>query len=297
MNQIFTSIRRTPYQSLASFSVLFFTLFLAIFVIFTLSFLYGLLGYVETRPQVTVYFRTQTAENDIFKMRDELINSSKVSSIKYISKDDAFNIYKDLNKDNPLLLEMVSADILPASLEIYAKKPSYLPEIANMVKNKTGVDEVDFQKVIIERLVNLTNTIRIGSLIFFIFLIFNALITLLSIGHFKIALKKDEIELLKLLGASDFYIQKPFLNEGIFFGVVSSLTAFTIFAGIIFYMQPFLVSYMKGVGALAVDLNFIKLTVWPINPLFLSLVFGTITVSGILISMISSLMATKKYLK
>ncbi len=297
MNQVLTSIRRTPYQSLASFSVLFFTLFLTIFVIFTLSFLYGLLGYVETRPQVTVYFKNEITENDIFKMRDELMNSNKVSSIKYISKNDAFKIYQELNKDNPLLMEMVTSDILPASLEIYAKKPSYLPEIANMVKNKPGVDEVDFQKVIIERLISLTNTIRIGSLIFFIFLVFNALITLLSIGHFKIALKKDEIELTKLVGASNFYIQKPFIKEGLFFGIVSALFAFAIFSGIIFYMQPFLVSYMKGINNLTVDLNFIRLTVWPINTVFLSIILGLITLFGVLISVISSLMATKKYLK
>ena len=191
MKDIFVSIIRTPYQSIASFSVLLFTLFLSIFVLFTLTFLYGLLGYVETRPQVTVYFKNQTSENDIFKIREELINSNKVLSIKYISKNDAFKIYKDLNKDNPILLEMVSADILPASLEIYAKKPVYLPEIAEMLKNRSGVDEVDFQKVIIERLINLTNTLKKGALIFFVFLIFNALVTLLAIGHFKIALKKD----------------------------------------------------------------------------------------------------------
>lgn len=297
MNSIFTSIKRTPFQSLASFSVLFFTLFLATSVVFTLSFLYGLLGYVETRPQVTVYFKNEASESDIFKMRDELVNSNKVASVNYVSKNDAFKIYRELNKDNPLLLEMVTADILPASLEIYAKKPVFLPEIAKAIENKVGVDEVDFQKIIVERLVNLTNTIRIGSLIFFIFLIFNALITLLSLGHFKIALKKDEIELNKLLGASDFYIQKPFVKEGLFFGITSSLTAFGIFASILFYLQPFFSSYLKGVANLILDLDFVKLPVWPLNPLFLITVLLLIMVSGIIISVLSSLLATKKYLK
>src|SRR3990170_953691 len=124
MNEIFTSIRRTPYQSLAAFLILFFTLFLSTVMFLSLSFLYGLLGYVETKPQVTVYFQTSTHEGEIFKIRDKLMNSGKVMSLKYISKEEAFKIYKQLNKDNPLLLEMVSADILPASLEIYAKKPA-----------------------------------------------------------------------------------------------------------------------------------------------------------------------------
>src|SRR3990167_3661333 len=121
MKEIFTSIRRTPYQSLAAFLILFFTLFMSTAIIISLSFFYGLLHYVETRPQVTVYFQTGTHENEIFKLRNNLMNSNQIQSIKYVSKDEAYKIYKELNKDNPLLLEMVSSDILPASLEIFAK--------------------------------------------------------------------------------------------------------------------------------------------------------------------------------
>ena len=132
----------------------------------SLSFLYGLLGYVETKPQVTVYFQTNTHEGEIFKIRDKLMNSGKVMSIKYVSKEDAFKIYKQLNKDNPLLLEMVSADILPPSLEIYAKKPIYLPEIAEYLKKQGDIDEVQYEKDIVDKLLVLTNTIRKIALIF-----------------------------------------------------------------------------------------------------------------------------------
>jgi len=136
MNQILTSIRRTPYQSLSAFLILFFTLFLSLMLFVSLTFLNSILSYLETKPQVTVYFQNKAPENQIFKVRDELMSSGKVLNIKYISKNEAFNIYKQLNKDNPLLLEMVSADILPPSLEIYAKKPIYLPEIAEYLKKR-----------------------------------------------------------------------------------------------------------------------------------------------------------------
>lgn len=297
MKEIIKSIKRTPYQSLAGFSVLFFTLFLAILVIFFMSFLYGLLNYVESRPQVTIYFKNETSENDIFKFREELVNSQKVLSVNYISKNEAFKIYKQLNKDNPLLLEMVSADILPASLEIYAKKPEYLPELAKMLEDKPGVDEVNFQKVIVERLISLTNTVKKISLVFFIFLIFNALVTLLTIGHFKIALKKDEIELLKLLGATNSYVEKPFIKEGIFFGLISSIFSFGIFAVSFLYFQPFINSYMKGVENLLITLGSVKLTIWPLNLFFLLTVFVFSALFGITISVVSVVLATKKYLK
>src|SRR5437762_10323603 len=108
MKEIWKSIRRTPYQTGAAFLVLFFTLLLSTTLFLALSFLYGLLGYVETRPQVTAYFQNKVSENDIFKIRSALVETGKVQSVKYVSKEDAFKIYKELNKDNPTLLEMVS---------------------------------------------------------------------------------------------------------------------------------------------------------------------------------------------
>ena len=70
MRNILISLRRTPYQTLSAFLVLFLSLFLSIALFISLSFLYGILGYIETRPQVTVYFQTKTSETDIFKVRD-----------------------------------------------------------------------------------------------------------------------------------------------------------------------------------------------------------------------------------
>jgi len=297
MKEIFTSIRRTPYQSLTSFLVLFFSLFLSITIFVSLSFLYGILGYVETRPQVTVYFQTKISEIDIFKVRDELYASGKVLSIKYISKDDAFKIYKDLNKDNPLLLEMVSADILPPSLEIYAKKPVYLPEIAEYLKKQGGVDEVQFQKDILDRLLTLTSIVRKGIIIFFAYLILMTIVVLTTTTLFKIAMKKDEIELLQLLGASNFYIQKPYLLEGIVLGFFASFISFLLLLGMIFYINPFLSSYLRGMPVLSLNLEVYQLTVWPINLTFLAITFALSTVFGMGIAAIASLLATQKYLK
>jgi cell division transport system permease protein len=297
MSEVIKSIKRTPYQSLASFLVLFFNLFLALIIVFSMSFLYGLLNYVESRPQVTVYFQTKYDSSDIFKLRDTLMASGKVQSVKYVSKEDAFNIYKTMNKDNPLLLEMVSSDILPASLEIYATKPAYLPEIAEFLKKQPGVDEVNFQKVIIDRLLTLTSIIKKGFLVFFSFLIFITIIILMTITTFKVALKKDEIELLRLLGATGGYIEKPFINEAAFFGFFSSIFSFAIFSGILFYLSTFMSSYLKGINNLVLDFGFYKLIVWPINLEFMAVIFSLTAIFGISLSIIASLFATKKYIK
>ncbi|MCX7881123.1 MAG: permease-like cell division protein FtsX [Patescibacteria group bacterium] len=297
MKEFFLSLKRTPYQSLAIFLVLFFTLFLSTTLFISLSFFHGILGYVETRPQVTVYFQTNIEESQIFKIKDELINSNKVLNIKYISQKEAFKIYKELNKDNPLLLEMVSAEILPPSLEIYAKKPIFLPEIAEFLKKQPGVDEVVFQKDIVNRLISLTKILRYASFIFFIFLILMTIIILVAVLSFKIALKKDEIHLLRLLGATKTYIRKPFLQEAFIFGLVSAIASFVILLIIIFYFYPFLQSYLRGIPVLTINLNFYQLTVWPINYLFLAISFLISAFFGIIISVFSTFIALNKYLE
>lgn len=296
MRELLTSIRRTPYQSITAFLILCFTLFLSTAIFVSLSFLYGILGYIESRPQVTAYFQTKTPENEIFKIRDELNNSGKVMSIKYISKDEAYKIYKSLNKD-PLLLEMVTADILPPSLEIYAKKPTFLPEIAEFLNKQNGIDEVQFQKDIVERLLTLTTILRKISIIFFSYLLVMAVVVLTTTTLFKIALKKDEIELLRLLGASNYYIVKPFLFEGLFLGFFASLTSFLVLLGIIYYLLPFLGGYLSGIPALILSFDVYELQVWPINPVFLTLTFGLSTLFGMIIAAIANLFATQKYLK
>lgn len=297
MKELLSSIRRTPYQSLAMFLVLFFTLFLSTTIFVSLAFFYSFLGYVETRPQVTVYFQNQTSTGQVLKLKDELENSGKVLSIKHISKEEAFKIYRALNKDNPLLLEMVSADILPASLEIFAKKPVFLPEIADYLKKQAGVDEVVFQKDIVNQLITITNILKIIAFVFFGFLIFMTVVVLIAIISFKIALKKDEIHLLQLLGATNSYIRGPFLKEAAFFGFASSIFSFIALTVPLLYFNPFLNSYLRGIPPLLLNLNFYQLMVWPLNIYFLVLTLILSISFGIIISTLASFLAIKKHLK
>lgn len=298
MNEIITSIRRTPYQSLTSFLILFFTLFLSLFFFNMTSFFNGILSYVETRPQVTVYFQDTVEESDIFKIRDEVSSSGKTTSIKYVSKDAALQIYKDLNKNNPLLLEMVTAEILPASLEVYASKPEYLSEIAEFLKKQQGIDEVVFQKNIVDKLVGLTTILRRTSVFVLFFLLIISVIVLMTTTAFKIALKKDEIELMTLLGASKSYVRKPFLIEGVLFGVGSGTLAFLFFYLIFLYFNTFLKSYLTGIPNLPFyNLGNLNIFVWPPSINFILLSYIAIILFGAGIGLVGNYLSTSKYIK
>jgi len=226
-----------------------------------------------------------------------LIDSGKTLSVKYVSQTDAFKTYKELNKDNPLLLEMVTADILPASLEINAKKPVYLPQIAEFLQKKAGVNEVVFQKIIIDRLVQLTALIKTISLTFFIFLTITTMIILFTITHFKVALRKDEIELLRLLGASNNFIRWPFFQESLIFAFFSATSAFLFFIGLFFYFSPFINGYLRGIDRLTINFDWAQLTVWPINTTWLACIYFGILLFGCFTYLTASFFATKKFIK
>jgi cell division transport system permease protein len=292
-----SSFKRTPYQTLAALLVLYFTLFLLGVIFLAMSFLYGLLSYVETSPQVTVYFQSEATEPEVFAIRDELKKSNKVSSIRYISKQEAFDIYKNETKDNPLLLEMTSATILPPSLEIFATKPEYLPEIAKFLETKEGVDEVQFQEIIVDQLLSLTQAVRNATLALSIFLFTMATVVIVATSSFKIALRKDEIEILQLIGASKYFIVKPFLSEGFWLGIMASILSFVTLLSVLFFVTPALKSYLSGIQNINLNVaGTMMLQVWPFNPLFIGLSLLLTTLFGVFIGMFANLMAARKYL-
>lgn len=296
MKKILVALRRTPYQSLAVFSSLFLSLFLSLLLLFCINFLYGLLGYVESRPQVTIYFQNETTETSIMSVKNDLEKTGMVESVKYISKNDAFSLYKELNKDNPLLLEMVSADVLPASLEIFAKKPEYLPQIADRLNRVTGKDEVNFQKNVVDKLLSLTSVVRIMALGFFAFLMATTSIILMTITHFKVALRKEEIELLRLMGASAGYVRRPFMQQALFLGFASATVVYLLFAGILFLLYPSMQSYLRGIEQLSVDISSFQMVVWPITPLYAGALYVLLTIFGMGIAAFATYFATRKYL-
>lgn len=296
MSNIVNSLRRTPYQTFAALSVLFFTLLLSGLLFISLTFLQGLLNYVETRPRVIVYFQVKADEEQIFAVRDKIKNTNKTSEIKYVSKEAAYEIYKEFTQNDPLLLEMTSAEILPASLEIDATKPEYLPELAEMVKNQPGVDEVQYQKDIIDNLLSLTSKVRKTTGVFFSYLMFMSIIVLTTTLSFKIALKREEIGILRLLGASNMYIRKPFIGESIFLGVLATALANIVLIGTLISMNTFLHEYFAGIPNLMTSLAGIPLQVWPFNLTFAIATLAVTAIFSLFITLISSFTATNRYL-
>lgn len=280
-----THLRRSPYQSLSAILIMFLTFFIATSFVLTAAGFQVVLRYFETRPQVTAFFKDDTNQQQVDLIKAKLIQSGKVEETKYISKEEALEIYKQQNENDPLLLEMVTANILPASLEVSTKDIAGLSEAAGILKEESVVEEVIFQEDIVQALYQWTGTIRkIGIGLIGALGLTSFLIILVIIGM-KITIKKAEIEILQLIGASTNYIRTPFLLEGIFYGAVGAVLAWGLAYLLLLYATPFIIKFLSGIPVL------------PVPVYFMLIILGVEILAGIIIGSFGSLIAVKRYLK
>jgi cell division transport system permease protein len=131
---------------------------------------------------------------------------------------------------------------LPASLEVSTKDISFLPDVAQILKNEPTVEEVIFQEDVVKALHSWTSTLRkIGVGLIGVLGLVSLLIILVIVGM-KITMRREEIEILQLLGATSWYIRAPFVLEGIFYGIVGAFLAWGVSYLLLLYVTPFLVS-------------------------------------------------------
>ncbi len=278
-------IRRSPYQALAAVGIMTLTLFVSSIFFLTAVTSGTVLNYFESKPQITAFFTDEKQEQEIKNLEDKLKTTGQVAAVKYVSKEEALAIYREQNKDDPLLLEMVTANILPASLEVSAKDATYLGDLAKILQAEPGVQEVIYQKDVVDTLIAWTSAVRKIGIVLISFLTLVSLLIILTIIGMKIALRREEIEILRLVGASNWYIRFPFLAEGAFYGGLGGLISWLVSFILLLYVTPYLASFLAGIP--------IFLT----SPLFLLALFGGLLMAGMGLGVIGSLLAVWHYLK
>ncbi len=279
------NIRRTPYQALAASMVMFLTfLTLLLFLLLALG-SQKILQHYESKPQAIAFFKDNTTQSDVNTIEDALLKTGKVTALKYISKEEALQIYREKNSNNPTLLELVTANILPASLEISTLSPNDLAIIAEILKKEPVIEEVVVPEDVIKTLTKATSIIRWIGGASVAFLIAFSFLVILMITGFKIRLKRTEIEIMRLLGASTWFIRMPFLIEGVTYGVVGSIVAWTITYAAVWYFTPWLKNNLQEVELL------------PISPVIMLYLLLVALLVAVIIGLLGSFGAVRRYLK
>lgn len=282
-NTVLKHIRRSPYQSLAAIFMTTVTFFIvSVFILVVLG-AQSMLSFFESRPQVTAFFKDDATSVQIDSLKSEISSTVTVEDMRYISKDDALEIYRKQNEGNPLLLEMVTADILPASLEVSAKNVKDLETIAGVMQKNSFIEEVVFQKDVIDTLRKWVGGVRITGIVLSSLLIFASLTTIVMILGLKFTARKTEINTLSLLGATPWYIRGPFITEGIIYALSGAVVGWGIAYLALLYLTPNLIAFLQ-------DISILPVPVWA-----MLLVLGGEIVLASLIGAFASLIATRRY--
>ncbi|KKS02682.1 MAG: Cell division protein FtsX [candidate division WWE3 bacterium GW2011_GWF2_41_45] len=247
------------------------------------------LRYLEDQAQVTVFFKDDFTEAKIGELKDNLSKDKRVSALVYVSKEDALRIFREINKDEPVLLESVSASILPASLEVRAGNISNLKPLAEELKIIDGVEEVRYFEDVVSRFKFWSTVVYIvGTLLVLTFLVISYSVIIAALRT-TINSRGVEFEIMKIVGASDDYVKVPLVHHGVFFGLFSSSIASVIM--ILLGVGITLTNvFPKGLGVAFLPGVFIAPWVFSI---ILTLI---LLLSGFLLGYLGSSAAIKKYL-
>jgi cell division transport system permease protein len=230
----------------------------------------------------------------IVDIQKELSNLNEVKSVSYVSKGEALERFKEQNKNNPKILESIEGneDSLPASLEVKITNPDQLEGISGVLEKdiyRDAVEKISYKenKAVIDKLLRATNfSQRLGIGITIAFSIVS-LVIIFNTVRIAIFSRMEEIEIMKLVGATPGFIKGPFLIEGALYGVIATVISFLVLTSILYISAPTIVKYFGETGS--------DFTTF-MNQNVLTIIILQLSV-GLTIGIFSSWLAIRKHLK
>lgn len=249
---------------------------------------------VQDKIDISVYFKTNVPEDAILKIERALEELPEVKAVEYISRDRALELFRERHSDpdSPVLraLEELDANPLQASLNIKANDPDQFGDIAAYFETPDiaeSVERVSYSQVrlAIERLSKIVRVVEGFALALTIFLAFTAALVTFNTISLALYSNREEIAIMRLVGASNFFINGPYIFVGFLYGFIATFIT-------IILTLPFLGTLSRYFGVLIPEFN------------LRSYFFGNILLLGgyellfgVALSVISSVIAIRRYLK
>ncbi len=288
---------RNAFVSLATMLVMMITLFVIGSLLFMNAALTATLDQIKEKVDINAYFLTTATPEQVLEVKVAVEALPEVLSVEYISREEALNTFKERHKDDQLTLqalEELEENPLGASIAIRAKDPSQYEVVAKFLEGHKAVQEGESRivekvnyhqnKVVIDRLTNLTSAIERAGLIFSIFLTIASIMIVFNTIRLAIYTNRDEIEVMQLLGADNWFVRGPYVIEGVLYGLVAGLITLFVFYPIAIYLGPVTESFFGSFNSLTFYIN------------SFGMLFKYIVGSGILLGAISSFLAVRRYL-
>ena len=293
----FINFWRNGWVSLATILIMVITLSAIGSLVFGKAVLLTVLEQLEDKVDITVYFKTDAAESDIVFLEDSLSKLDEIKALDYVSREDALLAFEERHADNSLIiqsLEELEDNPLGASLNIKAKNPSQYESIARFLEaglsaqaGASIIDKINYRqnKMVIDRLTSILNTAKNLGTGLSLVLVFIALLVTFNTIRLAIYTSKEEIKIMRLVGASNRYIRSPFMIEGVLYGVVSTIVTMAMFYPLTYWLGPMSERFFGGINIFYYYLaNFFQL-------------FIVLLAIGVFLGTVSSWIAARRYLR
>lgn len=249
---------------------------------------------IQERVDISAYFKTGVSESRILTLKDDLSKDARIKEINYVSSEQALINFKERHKNDPTILESVdelNENPLPATLQIKAYNLEDYPSISdtlNTEKYQEFLEKVNFEdnRVLISRLNSLLKFIVTVGII--LIGIFSAIAILVIFNTITLAIynRREEVEIMRLVGATNWYIRGPFIVEALMYSLIATVVTSAMLLPIYSDLLPKVSNYVSpGVEILNGNVS-----------TFLMVVLLQLVIA-FLLSTISSLLAIRKYLR
>jgi len=290
----FVNFWRNLWLSLAATMVMTITLviFSTLFLLFVLT-TYSL-NTIKNTVDVSVYFKIGLLEEQINKIKNEVASDPKVKEVTYVSAIQAYDNFKLAHQKNPLITESLNEltdNPLPATLHIKTNNLEDYPEITAKLqsdKYKNFIDTVNFEdnRDIIDRLDKILRFIIAFGLTLVVVFAVIAILVIFNTITLTIYNRKEEVEIMRLVGATNWYIRGPFLTESILYSIVSTILTGLLFIPVFSKVLPKITEYINP------QVNIYNHNIFNFNYLVLIMF-----VLALVLSITSTFLAIRKYLK
>lgn len=253
----------------------------------------GALESVQEKVDISVYFKSNVSEDSILSIKRSLEGLNEVRLVEYVSQEEALEEFKSRHADDQTIvqtLDELDENPLLASINVKAKELGEYETIASYLEAPNLselIEKVSYaqNKVVIDRLDKLVNTTERGVVGLTIFLALLAALVTFNTIRLAIFSNREQIEIMRLVGASNSFIRGPYVAEGIFYGLVAAVVSFVILIPIIGFVSPHVADFI-----LEVNLNDYFTAHWGKLLLYQALF-------GVALGIVSSTIAIRRYLE
>jgi len=175
--------------------------------------------------EAEIFMNVKATKQQIGDVRQDLRNDKDVKSFRFLNKQDALQEFKRIFRKDPDLVKNINASALPTSFRIVPKRAELTPRIQSRYQAVPGVDDVATPEQALKDLLNATNTVQLIFIGLSVILLVSSLFLIVNTIRLATFARRREIEVMKLVGASNWFVRIPFLAEGLAQGLVGAFIA------------------------------------------------------------------------